>query len=150
MEKPYFGMGDASHPVNIWHWRSGTTQTPESIVLLNAQGFEKIEKRNANEAGIQAKGLYDNGTWRVIMKRPVVTAELGKDIQFVEGSFIPLAFAAWDGSNSEKGSKHTMTTWYWLLLKPPPGPKPFVAALAVIVLLGLGEFWWVRSASRKS
>jgi DMSO reductase family type II enzyme heme b subunit len=150
MEKPYFGMGDASHPVSILQWKSGTTDTLETTTLLNARGFEDIEKRDANGAGIKAKGTYHNGTWRVVMKRPLTTAEPEKDIQFVEGTFIPLAFAAWDGSNSEKGAKHTMTTWYWLLLKPPMGPKPFVAALAVIALLGVGEFWWIRSASRRA
>jgi DMSO reductase family type II enzyme heme b subunit len=149
MEKPYFGMGDASHPVNIWQWKSGTTGTRESIALLNARGLKDIEKRDTDAAGIQAQGLYHEGTWRVVMKRSLATAEPEKDVQFVEGRFIPLAFAAWDGSNSEKGSKHTMTTWYWLLLKPPAGPKPFVAALVVIVLLGVGELLWVRTASRR-
>jgi DMSO reductase family type II enzyme heme b subunit len=150
MEKPYFGMGDASHPVNMWQWKSGTTDTPETTTLLNARGFKDIEKRDAKRAGIEAKGAYHDGTWRVVMKRPLKTAEPKKDIEFVEGKFIPLAFAAWDGSNSEAGAKHTMTTWYWLLLKPPMGPKPFVAALAVIALLGAGEFWWVRNASRRT
>jgi hypothetical protein len=46
-----------------------------------------------------------------------------KDIRLAEGrNSFPIAFAAWDGSNnSEKGSRHTMTTWYWLLLKPAAG-----------------------------
>ena len=29
-EKPYFLMGDAANPVNLWQWRSGTAKTPES------------------------------------------------------------------------------------------------------------------------
>ena len=85
----------------------------------------------------------------MVIKRPLTTEESDKDIQFVEGAFIPIAFAAWDGSNGEKGSKHTMTTWYWLLLKPPTGAKPIVAALAVFFLIGAGEWWWARSAAAK-
>ncbi|MCP4983565.1 MAG: hypothetical protein GY935_24070, partial [Gammaproteobacteria bacterium] len=70
-----------------------------------------------------------------------------KDIEFSDGEFIPIAFAAWDGSNSEQGSRHTMTTWYWLLLKPDTGTGPAIAAVIVILLLLAIQFWWVRSAT---
>ncbi len=149
MEKPYFVMGDVSHPVNLWQWASGTTDKPESVTLLNARGIEDTEERDAAASGLQARGAYRKGTWRVVMTRPLRTPDTEKDIQFAEGKFIPIAFAAWDGSNGEKGSKHTMTTWYWLLLKPPTGATPLVAALAVFVLIGAGEAWWARSAARK-
>ena len=72
-----------------------------------------------------------------------------RDIQFQEGAFIPIAFAAWDGSNSEAGSKHTMTTWYWLLLTPPTGMRPYIGALVVIGLIAGAELFWVRSAGRR-
>ena len=58
--------------------------------------------------------------------------------------------AAWDGSNGEMGSRHTMTSWYWLLLTPPAGPRPAVFALIVIALIVSGELAWVRSASRSN
>jgi DMSO reductase family type II enzyme heme b subunit len=150
MEKPYFGMGDTSNPVNIWQWKSGTSNTSESTILLNAHGFADIETRDAAATGVESKGVYHNGTWRVVMTRPLATAELQKDIQITEGQFIPVAFAAWDGSNSEKGSQHTMTTWYWLLLKPPTGAKPLIAAFAAFSLVIAAQFLWARSASRKS
>ena len=144
MEKPYFGMGDAKHAVNIWHWQSGTKDVMESIDLANSRGFREIEKRDA--AGLKANASYSDGTWKVLITRPLTTSSPDKDIQFAEGRFIPVAFAAWDGSNGEKGSKHTMTTWYWLLLKPATGTKPIVAALMVMVLLAGGLLWWARSA----
>ncbi|MGC2047323.1 MAG: ethylbenzene dehydrogenase-related protein, partial [Gallionella sp.] len=147
MEKPYFGMGDATHPVNIWHWKSGTKGAAETINILNSKGFKEIEKRDATGAGLQAKASYSDGTWKVLMYRPLTTSAPEKDIQFSEGRFIPVAFAAWDGSNnSEKGSKHTMTTWYWLLLKPATGSKPLVTALMVMGLFVGGLLWWARSA----
>lgn len=148
MEKPYFGMGDATHPVNIWYWKSGTKSAPESVSLLNSRGFKEIEKRDAAATGLEAQASYADGTWKVLMVRPLLTKEPEKDIQFTEGKFIPVAFAAWDGSNnSEKGSKHTMTTWYWLLLKPETGSKPFIMGLLVALLSGGGLLWWARSAS---
>jgi len=147
MEKPYFGMGDAKHPVNIWHWKSGTRDVPENIQLFNSRGFREIEHRDAVAVGLEAKASYNDGTWRVLMTRPLVTPTPEKDIQFSEGSFIPVAFAAWDGSNnSEKGSRHTMTTWYWLLLKPATGSLPLFAALIVMCLFAGGLFWWARNS----
>ena len=62
------------------------------------------------------------------MKRPLTTGD-EKDIQFEVGSFTPVSFANWDGSNGEVGSKHTLTTWNWVLLEPPAGIKIFVIPL---------------------
>ncbi len=149
MEKPYFGMGDASHPVNLWQWRSGEAGKGDAVMLMNARGFADIEKRDAAAAGLTASGAYDKGTWRVVMKRPLAAGDAANDLQFADGKFIPIAFATWDGSNSEKGSRHTMTTWYWLLLEPATGSKPLFAALFVLLLVGAGQFWWARSAARK-
>ena len=149
MEKPYFGMGDPTHVVNIWQWKSGSTGESETVSLINARGIEDIERRDAAQAGIQANGTYRNGTWRVVISRARTTSSPEQDIRFPEGRFIPLALAAWDGSNGESGSEHTMTSWYWLLLKPPAGPRPAVFALIVIALFFTGEFAWARSASHR-
>jgi len=148
-EKPYFLMGDAVHPVNLWRWKSGTTDVPASVALMTGRGLEDIETRDAAAVGIRALSGYEAGTWRVVLKRPLTTSDPEKDIQFVEGAFIPVAFAAWDGSNSESGTRHTLTTWYWLLLKPASGNTPLLAALAAFVLVLLAEIAWARSASRK-
>ncbi|MBI3149119.1 MAG: c-type cytochrome [Betaproteobacteria bacterium] len=150
MQKPYFGMGDAAHPVNIWHWKSAGKGTAESVNLLSSRGFKEIEKRDAAAIGLTAKASYEDGTWKVLMIRSLATTETDKDIQFVEGKFIPVAFAAWDGSNnSEKGSKHTMTTWYWMLLKPAVGYRPLLLGLIVALLVAGGLIWWGRGAAAR-
>ena len=148
-EKPYFGMGDPAHAVNIWQWTSGTTDEPEQTSLINARGIEDIERRDAAGAGVRATGAYQDGTWRVVINRALATANPKQDIQFLEGRFIPLALAAWDGSNGETQSRHTMTSWYWLLLKSPAGSRPLIVALIVILAIIGAEFWWMRSASRR-
>jgi DMSO reductase family type II enzyme heme b subunit len=149
VEKPYFGMGDASNPVNIWRWASGTTEAPESAALMNARGFADIIPRDAAAAGLQATGIYTDGTWRVVMTRPLTPADGAADIRFEEGRFIPIAFAAWDGSNAERGSRHTLTIWYWLLLEPPGSSRPIIVALVIIALFAAGEAWWQRSANKR-
>ena len=149
-EKPYFGHGDASWPVNVWYWRSengaGGTQ---AVKLMNMKGIKDTEQRDASKAGLKAAGAYDKGTWRVVMKRPLKAAEAGKDIQFEEGKYIPVSFAAWDGSNKEKGSKHEMTTWVWLLMQPPTGSEVYMwPVIVALVILG-AELLWLSSARSK-
>ncbi len=147
MEKPYFLMGSENKPVNLWRWNSGTTEKPESAQLIDAAGITRQQPRDAAGGGLAAKGVYKDGTWLVAMTRSLVTNETAKDIQFQEGRFIPIAFFNWDGSNSEQGTKHTLTTWYWLLLAPEAGSKPLWAAIIVALLVGGLLVWWGRSAS---
>ncbi|MHA1565911.1 MAG: ethylbenzene dehydrogenase-related protein [Alphaproteobacteria bacterium] len=148
MEKPYFLMGDVGKPVNLWRWSSGTTDEPQSATLLDAQGIDLRQARNT-AAGFTANGSYKAGTWRVVMTRPMATETPDKDLQFEEGRFIPIAFFAWDGSNGEAGSRHAMTTWYWLLLKSPTGAKPMVTAILVALLIGGILVWWGRGAAAR-
>jgi DMSO reductase family type II enzyme heme b subunit len=149
MEKPYFVMGDAARAVTLWQWSSGTTTTAESAALALARGIDKVEARAADAGGLTAKGVYRDGTWRVVMKRPLAAGDPKNDIRFAEGVFIPIAFSAWDGSNGEKESRHTLTTWYWLLLEPPRGNRPLFAALGVFLLVLGGEAWWARAAAAR-
>ena len=149
MEKPYFLMGDVSNPVNLWRWSSGTTETPEKANLIDAQGIDNQQPRDASD-GFTAKGIYEAGTWRVVMTRSLKTDMADKDLQFLEGQFVPVAFFAWDGSNSETGTRHAMSTWYWLLLKPSTGAKPLIAAIIVALLMGGVLVWWGRSAAARN
>ena len=78
------------------------------------------------------------------MKRPLTTEEKDKDIQFVEGKFIPLAFAAWDGSNGETGSKHVLSTWYWIQMKPVTSNTVYIIPVIVGLLVFGGELLLIR------
>ncbi len=146
MEKPYFLMGDAAKPVNLWRWSSGTTDKAGSIKLIDAQGIAAQEVRESH--GLTALASYKDGTWRLVMTRPRATGTPDRDLQFEEGRFIPIAFFAWDGSNSEAGTQHAMTTWYWLLLKPSTGAQPIIGAVIAVFLIGGLLAWWGRSAGR--
>ena len=146
MEKPYFLMGNDSKPVNLWRWSGGSTDKPESVALLDAAGIANQQQREHAGAGLTAKGTYKDGTWRIVMSRSLVTAEPDKDIQFEEGRYTPIAFFNWDGSNSETGTKQTLTTWYWLLLAPEAGSKPLMVAILVALLVAGALVWWGRAA----
>lgn len=145
MQKPYFGMGDKEHPVNLWQWSSGTTTEPQSVNLLDAVGFNTAEVR-ANDS-LSASGVYKAGTWRVVFKRKITTGS-SDDLQFMDGLFIPIAILAWDGSAGETGSKHTLTTWYWLLLEKRSTALPLLGAfIALLLIIGL-ETMWLRNSRR--
>jgi DMSO reductase family type II enzyme heme b subunit len=148
MEKPYFLMGDAAKPVNLWRWSSGTTEKPESAVIIDAMGISEQIIRDAGP-GFTAKGSYKDGSWRVVMIRPLKTESVDKDLQVEEGRFIPFAVFAWDGSNGESGTRHAMTTWYWLFLTPDAGAKPLITAIVVALLIGGVLVWWGYGATAR-
>ena len=148
MEKPYFGHGDGGHSVNIWHWSSGTTTSEGGIRLLDATGLGKSTPRDGG-VGIKGGGIYRNGQWRVVMKRSLKTEDAEKDVQFEAGRFIPVAFAAWDGSNGETGSKHVLTTWYWAYPMPPSGGGVFTTPVIVMALVFGGEMLLARQVRKR-
>lgn len=149
-EKPYFGHGDGSHPVNMLYWSSGSVDKQNVGMTLTATGSGTREPSDAAAAGFTTSATYDNGTWKVMMKRKLTTPNADKDIQFEVGKYIPIAFANWDGSNGEGGSKHTLTTWRWLLLKPETGSEVVMIPAAVFAILVIVQFGFAITGRKKS
>ncbi len=145
---PYFGMGESNAPVSIWHWRGESATGPQEISLLYARGPGDTVERSAEDSGLFARGEYRDGTWRVVVKRPLATADPSRDVQFKAGGTVPVAFALWDGSNFDRGSKHVMTGWSWLRLEPEAGRGVFVWSAAVFVAVLVMEIIWMRSMKR--
>ena len=46
MEKPYFLMGSAANPVNLWRWSSGTTKQSENGTIIDAMGIVDQQPRD--------------------------------------------------------------------------------------------------------
>ena len=139
MQKPYFGHGDKEMGVNQWYWSSGNATAAK---VIDSTGLGSGKARDAAKTDVKGKGEYKAGVWRVILKRSLATANTKDAIQFEPGKFIPIGFANWDGSNGEKGSKHTMTTWYWVLLEPKAGSKVYTYPAAAIIVLVAGQLWF--------
>ncbi len=121
--KPLYRHGDGARPTTIWYWNAGSIEPEVTArgVLLDASGpNEKLVPRDSDNS-FSSKGKWEQGRWRILMKRPRKGGDSG-DVNFTEGSFIPISLANWDGNNGEVGSKHTLTTWYWLVLPPQPNP----------------------------
>jgi DMSO reductase family type II enzyme heme b subunit len=148
-EKPYFGHGDATHAVSMMYWNAGTKDAPNVSKLLLTSGSGKRDEGDAKAAGFTTSASYEAGTWKVMMKRSLTTANKEKDAQFAVGTYIPVAFANWDGSNEEAGSKHTMTIWYWLLLVPETGTQVATYPAGVFLILVIGQFALAAQLRRK-
>lgn len=118
-EKPWFRHGDPKHGVNIWHWMAASLEpkADETTVVLDASGPDGPPRPRAEPSGLTAKGAWKDGQWRVVFTRALKTGDAA-DLQFETGSYIPIAFANWDGLAGEKGGRHSLTAWYWILLKP--------------------------------
>ncbi|GIX48120.1 MAG: hypothetical protein KatS3mg131_2331 [Candidatus Tectimicrobiota bacterium] len=136
MERPYFLMGDPQHPTDLWYWRND----PGTAVRVQTTGSSTF-KPGDDAGGIESQGRFDNGQYRVVMKRALRTAKADEEVQFAVGQFVPFSITAWDGSNGEHGGgKRVVMAWYNLYLEPQPSKAPIYLMLAGIALGVVLEF----------
>jgi DMSO reductase family type II enzyme heme b subunit len=136
MERPYFLMGDSARPTDLWYWRNDTGTT----ALVQTTGYKSFQPGD-NPGGIQSQGEFDDGQYRVVMKRALQTKNPDKEIQFAIGKFLIVSMTTWDGSNGEHGGgKRTVTAWYNLYLEPEPSKAPLYLMLIGIVVGVVIEF----------
>jgi DMSO reductase family type II enzyme heme b subunit len=129
MEKPYFLMGDASYPTDLWYWRND----PGDAVLIQTQGARSFQVSD-NAGGLVSQGQLDNGQYRLVIQRALQTEQTDTEVQFPIGAFIPFSVTGWDGSNGEFGGyKRTVMAWYNLYLEPEPSKAPLY-----LLLVGIG------------
>lgn len=178
-ERPYFVMGDSAYGVNLWHWTNdpavASVDPPDSlddvgkryfkefagsaaIANQQARGRENVADFSGAEA-IAGKVRYRNGSYCLIMKRkllPAAAADADADeptsdgeVQMRAGSFVPVAFWAWDGSNGESGAKGSLSAWYFLILEQPVDSSVYYKTGIAVVIMLLLQLLAIRSAKRK-
>jgi len=148
--KPLYRHGDATHKTTIWYWNAGSVE-PEirpQALLLDGSGLGKKLEPRMKDASLTASGEWQDGQWQVLMKRSR-DGSRSSDVSFDEGQFIPISFANWDGSNGEVGSKHTLSTWYWLLLPPEENMIKIYGIPAGIGVLVLLIGWGIVAIQRR-
>jgi hypothetical protein len=132
-----------------------TTEAPEekfkdfmTIRELNAKGFKNLADQPSNSQDSKGKGYWENGKWKVMITRPLITGDKKIDIQFETGKLIPYALAVWDGSNKEIGGQKSITSWYYLTLEmPTPKSVYFYVIIAVIMAVSI-QFWVIGRIRR--
>jgi len=136
-ERPYFGMGSDARPVDIWLW-----QNDGAVRSIRARGTASVED---GPDKVRAKGAYEKGAWRVVFKGALKRE--WKD-GASEGIFVPVAFGLWDGSNGDKGAKHTMTGWNYFALNEGGGGSPYIWAIGAAAAVFILEMLWLKEARR--
>lgn len=140
-EKPHFFLGDTGKPVNLWYWKADVQKVEE----LNAKGYKtpaSVQPPESQQA--TGRGVFDDGVWRVVLKRPLTTKDVANDIQFLSGQLIPVAVHVWDGANGEAGLRRSISSWYFVVLKARVPPWVYLFTAFVVAFTAGFEFWLVR------
>ena len=135
-------------PVNIWYWKNKDAK----VLDMNARGFGTLKVQDQQD--VRGKGVYQNGTWKVVFTRSLTTNDVDHDTQFKPGEFINIAFAIWDGKKlesgdlKEKGSQKAVSSWWYFRAEPPPNYSGyFYAALAIGLAAGV-QFVIIRKLKK--
>ena len=134
---PHFVYGDSRRPVRLWRWTSVGTAVPEpgTVEELRAAGPEKApEPLSADQQRVTARGSWVDGRWTVVLRRP-----LAGDGPFRPGALVPVAFHVRDGGHGETGLRMSLSSWYFLHVREPTGPREVLLVLLVVLLTAGAE-----------
>jgi DMSO reductase family type II enzyme heme b subunit len=135
-------------PVNIWFWKNKTGKA----IDMSAKGFGTLKPQEHQD--VTAKGVYSNGTWKVVFSRKLLTGHADEDVQITAGQFMSISFAVWDGRKDavgelvEKGSQKAVSSWWYFRADAPPDYSGYMYA-AIAAVLGLGfQFVLIRKLKK--
>jgi DMSO reductase family type II enzyme heme b subunit len=89
-------MGSENGPVNIWYWRADRPQAAKSNIATGIGTSQVVE-----EKAIACAARHKDGRWSVVLTRAMTAGE--NAARFSAGSKVNIAFAVWEGANSERG-----------------------------------------------
>lgn len=96
---PIKEMGTEDSPTNAWFWRADFKDQPKNQI---SRGLATT--LYTDQSSIASNSRWSDGTWRVVMGRKFKIKS--KDEECVElktGKSKRVGFAAWEGSNGERG-----------------------------------------------
>lgn len=103
---------------------------------LAAEGFGTATHRLRQ--AVLGRGEWNNGTWRVVMSRPL-TSDDESAVQFAPGGTHYVAFAVWNGSNDERGPRKQLSADTAMIVEAPgSGVSPWASAGVAVIALALG------------
>ena len=140
--KPYFLLGDARNPVEVWFVDLAAPAAARGWV---ARGSAALAPGETDPPEVVT--AYADGEWAVAFK-----TRRRRGGRFAEGAFLPIAFSVWDGFQRERGNRRGLTQWQTLYLEPRERPSPWgpmlraglgVAALELLIIA------WARRRARR-
>ena len=141
--KPYFLLGDAQNPVDLWfvNLTYGVADT------FRGRGSEAIEPTEADI--VEAVTSYDQGEWTVTFKRHRASRA---GVSFAEQQYTPVAFSVWDGFNRERGNKRSLSSWFYVYTEPSvqqTATIPMLRAALIVLAIELLIVFLVRRRARQ-
>ncbi|HRJ41804.1 MAG TPA: ethylbenzene dehydrogenase-related protein, partial [Caldilineaceae bacterium] len=116
---------------------------------LIAGGFGGLTSQGMGGQNVQGYGVWQDGRWRVIFSRALSSGE-AEDASFALDKVYSVAFAAWDGANSERNGTKSTSQWVTLQfgkaeMAASAAEQPAAAAKAKPQRLILGQTpgWWM-------
>ena len=106
--RPYTGALGVDNPI------SHPLRTPVLDQSAEGWGTMTVEPDGQDADG---HGVWENGTWRVVIAHPMATALSENDIHLFPGEESIAAFAVWDGGSREVGSRKAWSNWVPLRLQ---------------------------------
>jgi mono/diheme cytochrome c family protein len=101
-------------PTYLAGWGAGNPLSipnrPSSVEDLNAMGFGTLTSQPREGQNVQGRGIWKEGKWRVVMVRPM-RSQSDRDVQFVPGQSLPVAFAVWDGAQGDRDGQKAVSVW---------------------------------------
>jgi len=108
---PIKEMGSHDYPTNSWYWRPDFKEKPKNQV---AKGLST--SLYTDDSSLASHSKYLNGTWRVVIARPLKAPE--ESVALAAGGKTAVGFAAWEGANGERGGvKSFSKEWRELVLE---------------------------------
>lgn len=81
-----------------------------------AKGLGTLTSRPPAMQRIQAKGLWQDGRWQVVLHRPLTPSE-EHDLTLKPGQEVSVAFAIWDGHAHDRNGQKSVSIWSRLSLE---------------------------------
>lgn len=141
---PFFLGGDSREPVYLWSWRSDREGIEEAL----GRGVAQVEPLPATPASPAAASAFDQGRWRLVVRRSLASSEPERRIAMPTGTAVPVAFFARDGSNGETELRGSVSSWYYLWLDEPVAARVYVLPVLAALITALLGFLLVARAQR--
>lgn len=141
---PFFLGGDTRESVYLWSWRSDRDGIEEAL----GRGVDQVEPLVRTETSPAAAAAFDEGRWRLVVRRTLASPEPERRIDMPTGTAIPVAFFARDGSNGETELRGSVSSWYYLWLDRPVAATVYVLPVVAALITALLGFLLVARAQR--
>lgn len=81
-----------------------------------AKGLGTLTSRPTPLQRIQANGVWQDGRWQIVLRRPLALNEEG-DLAMRPGQAVRVAFAVWDGHARDRNGQKSVSIWHTLHLE---------------------------------